>query len=112
LDELPRARNEAKVDEPEAAAEKPTLGLTVAPASSVAGLGDRGVVIVEIDPTSVAAESNLQTRDVILDVGRQPVNTPEEIRKIVERARSQSNRFILLRLKRGDTTMFATVSIG
>lgn len=92
LGELPRGPTEAKVEEPEAAVEKPVLGLTLAPASSVAGLGDRGVVIIEIAPAGLAAESNLQAG---LDVGRQPVNTPEEVRKIVEQARSQSKHFIL-----------------
>ena len=112
LGELPRVPTEANVDEPEAAAEKPILGLTVAPASSVAGLGDRGVVIVEIDPAGLAAKSDLQTGDVILDVGHHPVKTPEEVRTIVDQARSQTKHLILLRVKRGDTIAFTAVSIS
>ena len=53
------------------------------------GAGSPGVVITEIDPNGHAAESGLQTGDIILDVGRRGVNTPAEVRKFVDEARGQ-----------------------
>ena len=86
--------------------------MTLAPARAVPAAGDRGVVITEIDPTGRAAESGLQTGDVIIEVGNQAVNTPADVRKIIEEARSQSKRAILLRIKRGEATTFVGIPVG
>ena len=45
----------------------------VAPASDVAGSGDKGVVVTGVDPDGPAAEQGFQTGDVILDVGGKAV---------------------------------------
>jgi len=84
----------------------------LAPANSVPSAGDRGVVITEINPTGHAAESGLQTGDVIIEVGSHAVNTPAEVRKMVDEARTQSKRAVLLRIKRGDAMSFVAVPIG
>ena len=92
LGEFPRTSVEATAAEQRTTSEAPTLGLTLAPASSVPSAGDRGVVITEINPTGRAAESGLQTGDVIIEVGHHAVNTPADVRKIVDEARTQSKR--------------------
>src|SRR6195256_6952269 len=46
----------------------PKLGLTLAPANSVAGAGKDGVVVTEVDPKSAAAERGFKEGDVILEV--------------------------------------------
>ena len=51
----------------------PKLGLTVAPANSVAGAGREGVVITEVDPKSAAAERGFKEGDVILEVADKSV---------------------------------------
>ena len=112
LGELPRTSVEATAAEQRATSEAPTLGLTLAPASSVPSAGDRGVVITEINPTGRAAESGLQTGDVIVEVGNNAVNTPADVRKMVDEARTQSKRAVLLRIKRGDAMSFVAVPIG
>jgi serine protease Do len=111
LGKLPRSSAEAKGEE-QKPRETPVLGLMLAPASGVAGAGAQGVVIAEIDPSGRAAESGLQTGDVILDVGRRSVNTPADVRKFVDEARAQSKRSVLLRIKHGDMVVFAAVPIG
>jgi serine protease Do len=78
----------------------------------VAGAGQEGVAVVEIDPSSRAAESGLQIGDIVLDVSRHPVKTPGEFRKVVEEARTQSKRAVLLRIKRRDTISFVAILIG
>ncbi len=110
LGELPSTTATAKPDEQTTPSER--LGLTLAPASSVAGAGSQGVVITSVAPNSRAAESGLRTGDVITDIGRQSVSTPADVRKMVDDARTQSKRAILMRIKRGDTTSFVAVPIG
>jgi len=112
LGELPRTSVEATAAEQRATSEAPTLELTLAPASSVPSAGDRGVVITEINPIGRAAESGLQTGDVIVEVGNNAVNTPADVRKMVDEARPQSKRAVLLRIKRGDAMSFVAVPIG
>jgi serine protease Do len=88
------------------------LGLTLAPATAVAGAGDNGVVVVDVSPSSSAAESGLHTGDVILDIGRHAVNDPVEVNKMVDDARTKSRRAILLRIKRGGSVSLVAVPIG
>ena len=111
LGKLPRTSAEARGEDVKPR-EAPVLGLTLAPASALAGAGAPGVVITEIDPSGHAAESGLQTGDIILDIGRRSVNTPVEVRKFVEEARAQSKKTLLLRVMRGDIVVFAAVPIG
>ncbi len=112
LGKLPRTSAEAKAEEQKAPSEATVLGLTLAPASALAGAGDQGVVITDISPTSRVPESGLRTGDVILDVGRRAVNTPADVRKMVEEAHAQSKHAILMRIRRGDATRFVAVPIG
>jgi serine protease Do len=112
LGELPPASAQAKAEEKKAPSEPSILGLTLAPASGIAGAGNEGVVVVEIDPNSRAAESGLQTGDIVLDVGRHAVKTPADVGKAVDEARAQSKRAILMRIKRGDANSFVAVPIG
>ena len=58
----------------------PRLGLSVAPASDVAGAGGKGVVITAVDPEGPAAEHGVQSGDVILDVGGKSVGNAGELR--------------------------------
>ena len=105
-------KSEAKSDQQQAPSESSSLGLTLAPASKVPGTGDRGVVITGIDPNGRAAESGLQTGDVILNVGQAAVKTPAEVRTFVSDAHAQSKHSILMRVKRGDVTTFVAVALG
>lgn len=111
LGELPRTA-EAKTNKEAGAGHPATLGLTLAPAKSVAGAGDHGVVVTEVDPNGPAAQSGLQTGDVILDVGQRAVSEPADVRKDVEEAHSQSKHAVLMRIKRGDAMQYVAVTIG
>jgi serine protease Do len=112
LGELPGTSVEATSSDQGTTSQAPALGLTLAPANTVPAAGDRGVVIIEVNPTGRAAEGGLQTGDVILEVGNYAVNTPADVRKMVEEARTQSRRAILMRIKRGDAVSFVAVAIG
>jgi serine protease Do len=111
LGELPRTSAQDKAEN-KAPSEPSILGLKLAPASAMAGIRDEGVIVVEIDPNSSAAESGLHAGDMIVEVGRRAVKTPADVRTIVDEARTQSKRAILMRIRRGDATSFVAIPTG
>lgn len=59
----------------------PHLGLSVAPASDVAGASSKRVAVTGVDPDGAAAEHGLQSGDVILDVSGKSVGTTADLSK-------------------------------
>jgi len=115
LGELPREQREARAttgDRDDNGADVPKLGLSLAPASKVAGAGSEGVVVTQVDPDGPAASQGFRNGDVILDVAGQRVTTPEQVRKAFADARTGGKRTILLRVKSGDNTRFFAVPVG
>ncbi len=93
-------------------AELAKLGLTLAPASRVAGAGMQGVVVTGIDSSGVAADHGFTTGDVILEVAGKSVSTPAEVRSEITTARTEGKRTVLLRVKSGDNTRFVALPVG
>jgi serine protease Do len=85
-----------------------TLGLTVAPADSVAGKGTLGVVVTNMNPDGPAAE-HVRTGDVILDVAGKTVNTPSDLRQAIGKARTAGKHTVLMRIKSGDSVHFVAI---
>src|SRR3954468_22217267 len=90
----------------------PKLGMTVAPADSVAGAGKEGVVITEVDPKSAAAERGFKEGDVILEVGGKSVSTAGEVRDAINTARTDNKNSVLMRVKSGGQSRFVAVPIA
>ena len=67
----------------------PKLGMTVAPANSVAGAGKEGVVVTEVDPKSAAAERGFKEGDVILEVAGKTVATASDVRDAITAAQER-----------------------
>ena len=105
LGELPRVTPAKAVDSIENAA----LGLTLAPARSVSPGWEKGVVVMDINPEGVAADSGLLIGDVILHVEGQATNSPADVGRIVNEARAQSKRAIMLRFRRGEMAGFVAI---
>jgi serine protease Do len=101
-----------KADEQIGLGEKSALGLTVASAQSIPGMGERGLVITEINPESDAADSGLQIGDILLSVAGQPVNAAAEVDRIVNEARAHSKRAVLIQFKRNQMPGFVALPIG
>ena len=90
----------------------PKLGMTVAPANSVAGAGKDGVVVTEVDPKSAAAERGFKEGDVILEVGGKSVNTAGDVRDAINTARTDNKNSVLMRVKSGGQSRFVAVPIA
>jgi serine protease Do len=90
----------------------PHLGISVAPASDVAGAGSKGVVVTAVDPEGPAAEHGLSSGDVILDVGGKSVSSVGELRHALSEAKSSGKHDVLMRVKSADNTHFVAMPIG
>jgi serine protease Do len=90
----------------------PHLGLSVAPASDVAGAGKKGVVVTAIDPDGPAAEHGLQSGDVILDVAGKSVASASDLREALSDAKSDGKHDVLMRVKTAENTHFVAMPIG
>jgi serine protease Do len=96
----------------EPGADVPKLGLSLAPAGSVAGVGGEGVVVTNVDPDGPAAERGFKTGDVIVEVAGKAVSKPSDVRKVLSAARSEGKKTVLLRVKSGDVTRFVALPVG
>jgi serine protease Do len=117
LGQLPNTiEAKANIDEDKGSTKKgvdvPKLGLTVAPANSVAGAGKEGVVITEVDPKSAAAERGFKEGDVILEVGGKSVGTAGEVREAIDAARTDNKNSVLMRVKSGGSSRFVAVPLA
>jgi serine protease Do len=90
----------------------PQLGLSLAPAGSVAGAGSQGVVVTDVDAGGPAAERGFKTGDVILEVAGKAVTNPADVRKALEAAKGEGKRTVLLRVKSGEATRFVAIPVA
>jgi serine protease Do len=109
---------EAKADldndkaKPTRGTDVPKLGMTVAPANSVAGAGKDGVVVTEVDPKSAAAERGFKEGDVILEVGGKSVASADDVRDAITTARTDNKNSVLMRVKSGGSSRFVAVPLA
>jgi serine protease Do len=88
------------------------LGLQLAPAAEVDGSGDKGVVVVAVDPQGPAAEHGFQTGDVILNVGGKTVSNAGDVRAALNAAKESGKNSVLMRVKTADATRFVAVPLA
>ena len=87
------------------------LGLSIAPASSKPGAGKKGVVITKVDPDSSAAEKGLRTGDVILKVGGQDVNKPEDVADSLREAKDKGRTAVNMLVRSGENQRFIAIPL-
>jgi serine protease Do len=114
LGELPNQREaRAEPSKPQQnGTDVPRLGLTLAPAGDVAGSGNDGVVVTNVEPDGIAAEHGLKTGDVIMEVAGKKVGNPGEVRDAVAGAQKDGKRTVLMRVKSGEGTKFVAIRLG
>ena len=89
------------------------FGITLSPLTADAarrfrlGPDTEGVLVTDVDPTSPAARQGIREGDVILQVNRRPVRSPQEARRILDAVPSGGTAFFLL-MRNGQQT-FVTV---
>jgi serine protease Do len=93
-------------------ADVPRLGMTVAPAGSVAGAGKDGVVVTDVDPKSAAAERGFKEGDVILEVAGKSVTSPGDVREAIVAARNDSKNSVLIRVRSNGSSRFVAVPLA
>ncbi len=101
----------AKADVPaqDERAQMSSLGLSLAPAASVAGAGNDGVVVADIDPEGAAAQKGLKTGDVILEAGGKAVSRPADVTAAMDAAKKDGHKAVLLRVKSGDAIRYVAL---
>jgi S1-C subfamily serine protease len=88
------------------------LGITVEPLTPELAAqlrlrrGTQGMVVTRVDPAGPAAQAGIQPGDVIQEVNRQPVRSPEDVRKALQRS---GDRPPLLLVNRGGQTLYLSV---
>jgi serine protease Do len=90
----------------------PRLGLSVAPASSVAGAGKTGVVVTGVDPNGKAADRGFKEGDVILEVAGKNVTNAGDVRDALKSAQADNKNTVLMRVRSGDASRFVAVPLG
>ncbi len=90
----------------------PRLGLQLAPAKSVQGAGNEGVVVTEVDPKGAAAQRGIRSGDVILDVGGKAVSTPQDVREGLAAAKAENRKAVLMRVKGEQGVRFVAITIS
>jgi serine protease Do len=87
------------------------LGLTLAPASRVAGAGAAGVIITGVDASGLAADSGVTTGDIILEVAGKAVSSPGDVRQAIAGAKKEGKHSVLMRVKTGERTRFVALRV-
>jgi len=87
------------------------MGLTLAPSSDVGGAGEDGVAVINVDPTSEAAEKGLKAGDVILEVGGKPVASPAAVSEGVRDAKTKGRKAVLMQVRSERQTRFVALAL-
>ena len=90
---------------------KVKLGIEVAPAKGMAGAGDQGLVVTDVDDDGAAA-GKLEQGDVILKVGGKTVGSVSDVSAQLDDAQKGGKKSVLLLVKRNDQTRFVAIEIG
>jgi len=86
------------------------FGLQLAPAASVKGKGERGVVVTGVQPDGAGASQGIKEGDVILEVAGKAVTQPNEVRQAVADARKDGRKTVLMRIKSGEGSRFVALA--
>lgn len=111
LGELPGAKAHEAAEPPPSAETSPDLGLTLAPANQVRGVGGRGVVVVDAKRRG-NGDHAIAPGDVILEIAGKPVNSAGDVRSAVTDARRGGKRIVMMHVQSGGTSRFVAVPVG
>jgi len=75
------------------------------------GEGTDGVLVVAVDPASFAATQGLRAGDVIVEVAKEAVSSPKEVKKIVAEQKEKGRKSVLLLVSSTGDMRFVAVRI-
>lgn len=109
---LAAMRKDKEAPEPAPAAEEmKDLGMSLAPAASQDGAGGEGVVIVDVNPDSSAADKGLKAGDVILEVAGVSVSSPNEVADNIRKAKDRGRKAVHMLVRSGDQQRFVALPL-
>ncbi|MBY0611540.1 MAG: Do family serine endopeptidase [Beijerinckiaceae bacterium] len=85
------------------------LGVQLAPAGQVPGGGDKGVVVLHVDPEGLAAKQGLSDGDVILEVAGNEVSSPADVKAGIASAKHDGKKAVLMRVKTAEGQRFVAI---
>jgi serine protease Do len=85
------------------------LGIDVAPAARVMGIGEQGLAVLRVDPAGKAAEAGLRPADIILQLGGVDASSADDLVRALEQAANQNKQHVLAFVRRNDRGMFITL---
>jgi len=72
----------------------------------------KGVVVVEVQGSSPAAEKGMRPGDVIVEVSQQEVGSPADIAARIQKARDEGKKSVLLLVDRQGDLRFVALGLG
>ena len=88
------------------------LGIAVAPASRVMGIGEHGLAVLRVDPNGKAAEVGLSPGDVILQIGGKEMSNPQDLLSALNEAGAQKKQHVLALIRRNEREMFIALPVA
>jgi serine protease Do len=93
------------------------LGVVVAPLTAETrqryriAAGVQGVVIIDVDPDGPAADKNISTGDVIVEIAQQKVSTPQQVDAALAAQRRANKTVVLLQINRAGQAAYVGVKL-
>jgi len=88
------------------------LGIAVAPASRVMGIGEHGLAVLQVDPNGKAAEVGLSPGDVILQIGGKEMSSPQDLMSALTEASAHKKQHVLALVRRNEREMFIALPVA
>ncbi len=69
----------------------------------------KGVVVIEIDPASPAAQKSIRIGDVVVEAAQEPVASPDDVARSIDKVKKANRKAVLLRVEdsKGDLRFVA-----
>ena len=71
----------------------------------------RGIVVLDIEADSSAEKKGLMVGDIIVEVGQQPVETPQQFEEQLKLSINKGRTAALLLIKRGQQELFIALPV-
>jgi serine protease Do len=94
-----------------------TLGITLAPITDDLRTkfnlspSQKGVVVTEVQPQSLADQRGLKAGDVVIQVADKPIDSPDDLRQAVAAARQANQHALLVLAQQGDAVRWVGIPL-